>query len=82
MDEAWGEDFECKPYPCKYGCSPLSVSTHRIHSVGAAKPAHLFCTARHTGAPTGVQEAKPPFNVDKKTPYIMLIDRGPGEIAA
>ena len=32
-------------------------------------------------ASTGVQEAKPPFNVDKKTPYIMLIDRGPGEIA-
>ena len=27
VDEAWGEDFECKPYPCKYGCSPLSVRT-------------------------------------------------------
>ena len=25
VDKDWGEDFECKPIPCKYGCQDFRV---------------------------------------------------------
>jgi hypothetical protein len=67
----------------------VSLQIWLLSTVGEASAATAMlvpqtvrtCSAQHGTlvASAGVQEAKPPFNVDKKTPYIMLIDRGPGE---